>query len=92
MKIVTHFFVLSCLKATMLIEKSNVLPLSFTQKVQLKLHTTICDKCNTYQKQSQLIDSILKKHLHTIQKNEQFKLSDAVKSNINNQIQKKIKK
>jgi len=92
MKTITHFFVLSCYKASLLIEKGNVLPLSFTQRIQLKLHTKICDKCNNYQKQSKWIDLILKKQLDLDQKKLKYTLSDEIKCKINSEIEKKLKK
>lgn len=92
MKALIHFFVLSCLKATLLIEKRNVLPLSFIQRIQLKLHLRICDKCTTYEKQSVLIDTLLKNRLKREDISVNNSLSLNVKSKINKEIQEKLKK
>lgn len=53
---------LSCRKATELIEKRNVTKLSMTEKVQLRLHTSMCSGCAAYQKQSTMIDQWLHQH------------------------------
>ncbi|MDP1675550.1 MAG: hypothetical protein Q8L88_01700 [Bacteroidota bacterium] len=57
---------ISCKKATGLIEKRSVIGLSFAEKFQLHIHTAMCSACTNYQKQSVLIDNMLKhtsKHL-----------------------------
>ena len=92
MKSIVHFFVLSCLKATLLIEKRNVLPLSILQRIQLKLHLRICDKCSKYEKQSEVIDTILKKRLKKENLVNKDALSQEFKSKINSEIQKRLKK
>lgn len=55
---------LSCKRATELIEKKSILGLSWRENVQLKVHTKMCDACSHYQKQSKEIDNLLEKHLH----------------------------
>ena len=92
MKLIVHFFVLSCLKATLLIEKRNVLPLSLLQRIQLKLHLRICDNCTKYEKQSEVIDTILKKRLRKENLVNKDALSQEFKSKINSEIQKRLKK
>jgi hypothetical protein len=61
MKKLMHFFVLSCKKATALIEKRSVAPLSFTESIQLRIHKSVCDACAAYEKQSRSIDALLNK-------------------------------
>lgn len=56
---------LSCKKATELIEKRSLIGLSFKEKIQLHLHKTMCDTCTAYQKQSKKIDELLERHIHT---------------------------
>lgn len=43
---------LSCKKATELIEKKNCVKLSMTEKIQLNLHTKMCKSCNAYKQES----------------------------------------
>ncbi|MBN1985163.1 MAG: hypothetical protein JW761_02605 [Prolixibacteraceae bacterium] len=61
---IMHFFFLSCLKATELIEKKFHFKLSFTEKVQLEMHKMMCDACKTYEKQSGIIEKGLTEHHH----------------------------
>ena len=51
-----HILFLSCLKATELIEKKLHFRLSLTEKLQLKTHKMMCDACQRYEKQSELLD------------------------------------
>ncbi len=51
---------LSCLRATELVEKKLQVRLNFKEKVQLKLHVKVCKACSDYEKQSILIDKALR--------------------------------
>jgi len=51
---------LSCLKASELIEKRNYSPLTIADKIQLSVHLSMCTACKTYEKQSILIDKAIK--------------------------------
>lgn len=60
---------ISCTKATALIEKKSVFALSFAEQFRLRMHTTLCSACAQYQQQSVLIDNLLQHafaHLPTI--------------------------
>ncbi len=59
MKKLMHLLMLSCLQATKLIEKQFIAKLSWVQKFQLRLHTSACNACSNYQKQSRIIHSTL---------------------------------
>ena len=72
-----QWLMLSCRKATELIEKKLLTKLSFREKAQLKLHKSFCDACTVYEKQSKLIDRLLSKHIN---KEEDIK-SDAIVEN-----------
>ena len=54
---------LSCKKATELIEKKSLVGLSWKENVRLRMHTTMCDGCTAYQKQSRLLDKLLQYHI-----------------------------
>ncbi|MCK9411515.1 MAG: hypothetical protein M0Q53_04385 [Prolixibacteraceae bacterium] len=56
MKKLMHILLLSCLKATELIEKRFYFKLSFKERLQLKLHKTMCDACTNYEKHSRIIE------------------------------------
>lgn len=81
---------LSCRKATALMEKQTDGLLSRHQKVQLYMHTHLCQGCRLYQRQSRLLDEMVKMDLkQTIEASPltQYRLSPVVK----NQLPKKIK-
>ena len=54
---------LSCKRATELMEKKSLVGLSTKDKLRLRLHTSMCDGCSAYQKQSLLIDKLLQHHI-----------------------------
>ena len=64
MKKIMQLLMLSCKKATELIEKRSLTKLSFKEKVQLRLHKSMCDACTAYEKQSRKIDELLHGHIH----------------------------
>ena len=60
---IKNILILTCQRATELIEKRNFQKLSFVDKIQLKFHTKICKVCNGYEKQSALFDAVLKSEI-----------------------------
>lgn len=56
MQNITRILFLSCLKASELIEKKIHFKLSFREKMQLKIHKSMCNACRIYEKQSTLIE------------------------------------
>ncbi|MBK8498210.1 MAG: hypothetical protein IPL52_05205 [Flavobacteriales bacterium] len=46
----------SCRKASELIERRELRPLSAMERIGLRLHLGICDGCRAYEKQSVVID------------------------------------
>lgn len=58
-KKIIHLILLSCKKATELIEKKSLFGLSWIEKTQLRLHTNVCDGCTIYQQQSLLLDEAI---------------------------------
>lgn len=63
MRRVMNMLMLSCKKATTLIEKKSLIGLSFKEKVQLKMHKSMCDACSNYEKQSLKLDDLLQKQI-----------------------------
>lgn len=53
----------NCRKATLLIEKKQGALLTMREKLELKLHLAGCSICRIYEKQSILIDFMMKKLL-----------------------------
>ncbi|MDZ4845109.1 MAG: hypothetical protein SH857_06115 [Chitinophagales bacterium] len=76
---------ISCKKAGELIEKKNAEKLSLPESFQLRLHSAMCDICRLYEKQSKLINNLLKKGLK--EKSEPFSDTDVqrIKKKILNQ-------
>ncbi|MDE5423997.1 hypothetical protein L3073_17415 [Ancylomarina sp. DW003] len=66
MKKIMHLLFLSCLKASELIEKDFHIKLGSKERLQLKLHKTMCDTCNRYSKHS----AIIEKAIHDLQDKE----------------------
>ena len=80
MKKMMNIIVLSCKKATELIEKRLVTKLTSVEKIQLKMHTAVCNQCATYEDQSAIIEKSLEKI--NKQKNVPMKLSSEKKEQI----------
>ncbi|WP_288073253.1 hypothetical protein [Hydrotalea sp.] len=57
---VMRSLMISCLKATELIEKKSLMPLSWIEKIKLKVHLSLCDLCVHYEHQSKVIDDWMK--------------------------------
>ena len=55
---------LSCRKATELMDKKLHIHLSPIENLQLFMHTRMCDGCRLYQKQGRVLDHILKRQTH----------------------------
>ena len=64
MKKMMNWLMLSCKRATELIEKKLLTKLSFREKVQLKMHKSLCDACTAYEKQSKLMDELMCKRIY----------------------------
>lgn len=54
-----RLMMLSCKKVTELIEKKSLVGLTWKEKIQFTMHTSMCNACSTYQKQSEFLDEIL---------------------------------
>lgn len=66
MKRIIHMVVLSCKKATELIEKKSLFGLSWRERLQLRMHTGICGFCAIYQQQSILLDKVMRHQMTNI--------------------------
>ena len=63
---IMNAMLLSCVKATKLIEMKEYVPLSLIQTMQLHMHTAMCSGCRNYVKQSRLINQLLQKKFDTL--------------------------
>jgi len=79
MKKLIQIMFLSCLKATEFIEKKLHYKLSFKEKIQLKVHKSMCKACSEYEKQSILIDKVIsEKNIHKIDPKEIKLLKESI--------------
>jgi hypothetical protein len=79
---------LSCREASELIDKKLLFRLSFKEKIQLRMHTSVCKACSRYQKQSQKLDHLIKEHLHRELETKESK--DKGNKDLQNKIMKSI--
>lgn len=59
-----NWLMLSCKKATELIEKKALLKITFKEKIQLQMHKSMCSACTAYEKQSKKLDELFLKHIN----------------------------
>ncbi len=64
---------LSCRKATELMEKELHFKLSFIEKIQLRMHTSMCHACSAYQKNNILLEKKIKNHVSSPNEEKQYK-------------------
>ncbi len=57
---------ISCKKATELICQSLDRPLSFWERLELRLHLWMCGGCRGFKKQSEALDRLLRKRFHDL--------------------------
>ncbi len=57
---------ISCKKATELICQSLDRPLSFWERLELRLHLWMCGGCSNFKKQSEALDRLLHKRFHDL--------------------------
>ena len=55
---------LSCVKATELMEMKEHVPLGLLKTMQLHMHTAMCSGCRNYLKQTKLINQLLNKNFN----------------------------
>lgn len=87
MKKIVQLFLLSCLKATELIEKKMNFKLSAREKLQLSMHKMVCNACRNYEKQSAIIETGILKQQE--QQNQKIEIDvDSLKQSILSKIEK----
>ncbi|HXH99485.1 MAG TPA: hypothetical protein VNI52_04400 [Sphingobacteriaceae bacterium] len=63
---IMNAMMLSCVKATELMEMKEHVPLSLVKTMQLHMHTAMCSGCRNYMKQSRLINELLQRKFSTL--------------------------
>ncbi|KXX72205.1 hypothetical protein [Flammeovirga sp. SJP92] len=78
---------ISCKKATELIEKKDIFGLTKKEKFSLDVHVFLCAKCKKYQRLSEELDHTLR-HFFEAKTDEELKLSDEKKGEIKDALKK----
>jgi hypothetical protein len=63
---IMNAMMLSCVKATELMELKENVPLGLLKTIQLHMHTAMCSGCRNYMKQSRLIDELFQKEFDSL--------------------------
>jgi hypothetical protein len=79
----------NCRKATYLIEKKLIDRISFLEALELKIHLTSCSICKTFEKQSVVINRMVKELFHG-QSQEEKVLDEQFKADLQSQIEQKL--
>ncbi|CAN5134979.1 hypothetical protein BH09BAC2_BH09BAC2_20810 [soil metagenome] len=62
---IMNAMMLSCVKATELMEMKEHVSLGFLKTMQLHMHTAMCSGCRNYMRQTKLIDELLHRTFET---------------------------
>ncbi|QEM13120.1 hypothetical protein [Mucilaginibacter rubeus] len=76
----------NCKQATFLIEKKQLKRLSFREEIELRIHLAGCGMCVLYNKQSRIINNMVKQLFHDSLKNE-LKLDEDFKAELQAKIE-----
>jgi len=82
LQIIMNKFINSCKKTTELIDKRGISKLSLIEKVQLQLHTSMCNTCHAYEHRSKFLDKAIGKLFNQKQPHDKAHLSEDRKSKI----------
>jgi hypothetical protein len=63
---IMNAMILSCVKATELMEMKEYVALGLLKTMQLHMHTAMCSGCRNYMRQSRLINELLQKKFDTL--------------------------
>lgn len=77
---------LTCKQASQLISQSLDQPLSWSQRLQLKMHLLLCSACNRFRQQLLLLRAALLKFRNQIENDSTIKLTPDAKTRIEREI------
>ncbi|OCX53601.1 hypothetical protein BEL04_04720 [Mucilaginibacter sp. PPCGB 2223] len=80
--------VYNCRQATLLMEKREFVKLSFREVIELRIHLYRCNVCKLYGQQTRIINSMVQ-HIF---KNQQYRLDDSFKRELQNRIDEELNK
>lgn len=81
----------NCHKATYLIEKQQITPITMREKMELKIHLSGCVICRIFQQQSILINQMVREQFYASQHTD-LKLDDKFKQELQLRIEKELNK
>jgi len=81
----------NCRQATFLIEKRMIGKISFRETIELRIHLTGCSVCGLFDKQSRMINQMIKQLLNE-PGNANFRLDDNYKKQMHDRIEQEINK
>lgn len=85
--------VYNCKQATLLIEKRQIIKLSFRESVELRIHLAGCSMCKLYNKQSHVISTmVLQLFRDSAQQASTAKLDDDFKKDLQDRIENELNK
>jgi predicted anti-sigma-YlaC factor YlaD len=79
----------NCKKATFLIEKKQISPITLREKVELSIHLAGCSVCRTFEKQSAAINKMVKE-MFLSSENQNAKLDEDFKTKLQNRIDSEL--
>jgi len=79
----------NCKKATLLIEKKQITDLTLREKMELKIHLAGCSVCRIFEKQSIMINRMVKA-LFNGAGNGEIRLDDEYKKQLQEKIEEKL--
>lgn len=77
---------LSCRKASMLMDKRSALGLSLIERGQLLAHRSICKTCRIYARQVRILDRMLEQYLSDIDFAKDAKLSPEARERLDDRL------
>ena len=81
----------NCRQATFLIEKRLISKLSFREHIELRIHLAGCSVCTLFNKQSRMINQMVKQLLDDTSPNE-IKLDERYKKQLHDRIEDELNK
>lgn len=82
----------NCKQATLLIEKKQIQSLTFRETIELRIHLAGCSMCKLYNKQSQVINIMVKQLFHNAMQPGNITLDDDFKKDLQNRIEEELGK
>ena len=80
--------IFNCRKATLLLDKREFAKLTFREAIELRIHLYKCGVCKLYGQQTHIINSMVQQ----LFKNQEYRLDDSFKQELQNRIDEELNK